>query len=160
MPASLDQIGPITRSVADASLILSAISGKDRRDTTSLNAPVPDFSAGLDSGIKGLRIGVPKEYFIDGIDPAVDTAVRAAIEHCKSLGADVREVSLPHTDYAIATYYIIATAEASSNLARFDGVRYGLRVDGADPLDQYRKVSCCRFRHGSKATHHAWHLCF
>lgn len=138
--SSLDQIGPITRNVNDAALLLSAISGRDPRDTTSLDHSVPDYSENLGKGIKGLRIGIPGEYFIEGIDPQVEKAVRAAIDTCEHLGAEIKEVSLPHTEYAIATYYIIATAEASSNLARFDGVRYGARVKAESPFDMYRNT--------------------
>jgi len=138
--SSLDQIGPIAKSSEDAAKILSAISGPDPQDSTSLDQPVPDFSAALNQGVKGLRIGLPKEYFIDGIDADVRERVDAAIKELESQGAEIQEISLPHTEYAIATYYIIATAEASANLARFDGVRYGHRTESADNLiDQYRK---------------------
>ncbi|NLE65173.1 MAG: Asp-tRNA(Asn)/Glu-tRNA(Gln) amidotransferase subunit GatA [Elusimicrobia bacterium] len=126
--SSLDQIGPFTRDVADCALLLRIISGFDDRDSTSVDRPVPDFPRLLGRGVKGLRIGIPKEYFIDGIEPDVLGAVREAVEVFKKAGADVREISLPHTSYAVATYYIVATAEASSNLARFDGVEYGLRA--------------------------------
>ncbi|MEO6848254.1 MAG: Asp-tRNA(Asn)/Glu-tRNA(Gln) amidotransferase subunit GatA [Chthoniobacterales bacterium] len=127
--SSLDQIGPFSRTVKDSALILNAITGRDPQDSTSLNLPQEDFTAHIGKDIKGLRIGIPKEYFIKGIDPQVDKAVRDAIKQLESLGAEMVEISLPHTEYAIAVYYIIATAEASSNLARFDGVRYGHRAE-------------------------------
>ncbi len=138
--SSLDQIGPLTRSVRDAALLLNVISGHDVRDSTSVPQPVPDYTAALRDEIKGLKIGWVKEYMIGGLDPEVHQAVQAALRHLRELGAEVVEVSLPHTDYAIAAYYIIATAEASANLARFDGVRYGLRVDGADPIEMYART--------------------
>lgn len=128
--SSLDQIGTFGRSVRDAALMLGVIAGNDPRDSTSMNVPVPDYQAALTSDVKGLRIGVPKEYFIDGIQPEIERAVRAAIEHLRALGAEIREVSLPYTDYGLPIYYLIAPAEASANLARFDGVRYGPRLVG------------------------------
>jgi aspartyl-tRNA(Asn)/glutamyl-tRNA(Gln) amidotransferase subunit A len=138
--SSLDQIGPITRSSEDAAKILNVISGVDIQDSTALDEDVPDFTAKLNDGIKGMRIGLPKEYFIDGIDPDLRERVDAAIKELEDQGAEIQQISLPHTEYAIATYYIIATAEASANLARFDGVRYGHRTEDADNLiDQYRK---------------------
>ncbi|MFT5110111.1 MAG: aspartyl-tRNA(Asn)/glutamyl-tRNA(Gln) amidotransferase subunit A [Verrucomicrobiales bacterium] len=138
--SSLDQIGPIAKSSEDAAKILNVIAGADIQDSTALDADVPDFTANLNEGIKGMRIGLPKEYFIDGIDPDVRERIDAAIKELESQGAEIQEISLPHTEYAIATYYIIATAEASANLARFDGVRYGHRTENADNLiDQYRK---------------------
>lgn len=133
--SSLDQIGPFTKDVADAALVTQAISGHDRRDSTSMREPVPDYRAAFNTNLKGLKIGLPKEYMIGGLDPEVDASVRAAVKQIEALGAEVVEVSLPHTDYAAATYYIIAPAEASANLARFDGIRYGARVDGADPFE-------------------------
>jgi len=140
--SSLDQIGPITKSVRDAALLLGVMSGVDAADSTSLDEPVVDYTAGLDRGVEGLRIGVPKEYFAGGIDADVTAAVEAALKQYEALGAKLVEVSLPHTEYAVATYYIIATAEASANLARFDGVRYGHRADAPkDLLDHY-----CRSR--------------
>ena len=126
--SSLDQIGPFTKTVRDAALLLNVISGRDPQDSTSLDEPVPDYTATLGRDIKGMRIGLPREYFIDGVDPQVDAAVRAAIKHYESLGTEIVEVSLPHTEHAVGVYYIIATAEASANLARFDGVRYGHRA--------------------------------
>lgn len=139
--SSLDQIGPFTKTVRDSALVLNAICGKDPQDSTSLDQPVPDFTADLGRDLKGVRLGMPKEYFIAGIDPQVDQAVRAAIKHYESLGAEIVEVSLPHTDYAVGVYYIIATAEASANLARFDGVRYGHRAaDVQNLLDHYGRT--------------------
>jgi aspartyl-tRNA(Asn)/glutamyl-tRNA(Gln) amidotransferase subunit A len=126
--SSLDQVGPIARDVADAALVFEAIAGHDPRDSTSATRPMPALAAALDGGVRGLRLGLPKEYFVEGMQPDVDRAVRAAIRALEGLGAVVEPVSLPHTEYAIATYYLVATAEASSNLARYDGVRYGLRV--------------------------------
>ena len=138
--SSLDQVGPLTKNVADAALLLGAMAGRDLMDSTSVDLDVPDYAQALVPDLKGMTLGLPSEYFIDGMDPEVEATVRAAVEHCRALGAEVREVSLPHTKYAIATYYIIATAEASTNLARFDGVRYGRRVDGSDPIDMYGKT--------------------
>jgi len=136
--SSLDQIGPFTKTVWDAATLLSVISGHDSRDSTSVPQPVPDYTAALTGDIKGMKIGLPREYFgTEGLDPQVKNAVEAAISQLQKLGAEAVEISLPHTDYAVATYYIIATAEASANLARFDGIRYGLRVDGKDPLELY-----------------------
>jgi aspartyl-tRNA(Asn)/glutamyl-tRNA(Gln) amidotransferase subunit A len=139
--SSLDQVGCCTKSVKDAALLLNAISGLDPRDSSSVPQPVPDYAAELGEDIKGLRIGLPREYMIGGLDHEVKEAVERAVQQLAGLGAEIVEVSLPHTDYAIATYYIIATAEASANLARFDGIRYGRRVEGTDPIDLY-----CRTR--------------
>ena len=139
--SSLDQIGPFSKTVRDSALLLNAISGQDPQDSTSVAQPVPDFTAALGSDLKGIRLGMPKEYFIEGIDPQVDAAVRAAIKQCENLGAEIVEVSLPHTDYAVAVYYILATAEASANFARFDGVRYGHRAaNPANLLDHYGRT--------------------
>jgi aspartyl-tRNA(Asn)/glutamyl-tRNA(Gln) amidotransferase subunit A len=138
--SSLDQIGPFTKDVADCALLLRVIAGHDRNDSTSVPQPVPDYAGSLGRGVKGLRIGLPKEYFIEGMDRAVETAVRAAIKKLEELGAEIVDISLPHTDYAVAVYYLVATAEASANLARFDGVRYGLRVPGEDVIDMYGKT--------------------
>jgi len=132
--SSLDQMGPITRSVADNALLLQVMAGYDRRDSTSVNQPVPAYGAAVEAGVKGLRLGLPKEYFAKGLDPAVEAAVRQGIELLQTAGAEIVTVALPHTDYCVAAYYIIASAEASSNLARFDGVRYGLRDQEADTL--------------------------
>jgi aspartyl-tRNA(Asn)/glutamyl-tRNA(Gln) amidotransferase subunit A len=143
--SSLDQIGPMTKTVRDAAILLGVMAGKDPMDATTSDAPVPDYTAALKPDLKGLRLGMPKEYFIKGIDPEVEKLVHAAIDQCKALGAEVKEVSLPRTPYAIATYYIVATAEASANLARFDGVRYGARVKGEDPIDMYGKTRAAGF---------------
>jgi aspartyl-tRNA(Asn)/glutamyl-tRNA(Gln) amidotransferase subunit A len=143
--SSLDQIGPMTKSVKDAALLLGVMAGRDKMDSTTSDAPVPDYLSALKPDLKGLRLGMPKEYFIKGIDPEVDKLVHAAIEQCRALGAELVEVSLPRTPYAIATYYIVATAEASANLARFDGVRYGARVAGEDPIDMYGKTRAAGF---------------
>jgi aspartyl-tRNA(Asn)/glutamyl-tRNA(Gln) amidotransferase subunit A len=139
--SSLDQIGPFTKTVRDSGLLLNAISGKDPLDSTSLDEPVPDYTALLGRDLKGVRLGLPREYFIDGIDPQVDAAIRAAIKHYEGLGAEIVEVSLPHTEHAVGVYYIVATAECSANLARFDGVRYGHRTaHAANLLDQYGRT--------------------
>jgi aspartyl-tRNA(Asn)/glutamyl-tRNA(Gln) amidotransferase subunit A len=136
--SSLDQIGPLTKDVEDAALLLSAISGRDPLDSTSSVRPVPDYMATLKDGVAGLTVGVPKEYFIEGTDPEVLAAVRAGVDALAAAGAKVKEVSLPHTAYAVACYYLVATAEASSNLSRYDGVRYGHRAGGAkDLLEMY-----------------------
>ena len=138
--SSLDQIGPLTQSVEDAALILQAIAGGDPQDSTCLDAPVPDYLSGLNDGVKGLKLGIPKEYFGEGIDPGVRKNVEAAIQALAAQGAEIIEISLPHTEHAVATYYIIAPAEASSNLSRFDGIRYGHRAsNSADILDLYKK---------------------
>src|SRR5436189_1658679 len=123
--SSLDQIGPLTKTVRDAALIMNAIASHDPQETTSLNQPVPDYTAGLGPDLRGVQLGLAKEYIIEGTDPQVKAAINAAVKHMNSLGAEIIDVSLPHTDYATAVYYILATAEASANLARFDGVRYG-----------------------------------
>jgi aspartyl-tRNA(Asn)/glutamyl-tRNA(Gln) amidotransferase subunit A len=138
--SSLDQIGPLTRTVEDAALILQAIAGHDPADSTSLDAPVPNYLENLHGGVKGLKLGIPKEYFGAGINPAVRTQVEKAIQAMAAQGAELVEISLPHTAYAVATYYVIAPAEASSNLSRFDGVRYGHRATNPrDILDLYQK---------------------
>jgi aspartyl-tRNA(Asn)/glutamyl-tRNA(Gln) amidotransferase subunit A len=134
--SSLDQIGPFTKTVEDSARLLNVLSGKDAHDSTSLDLPAEDYTRFLGRDLKGLKLGMPKEYFIEGIDPQVDKAVRAAVRQCESLGAEIVEVSLPHTEYAVAVYYIIATAEASANLARFDGVRYGRRAAEAKNLQE------------------------
>lgn len=138
--SSLDQIGPFSKDVRDTATLLNVISGHDPRDSTSINEPVPDYTAALNGNVKGLRLGLPKEYMIGGLDPEVKAAVDAAVKKLESLGATVEEISLPHTEYAAATYYIIAPAEASANLARFDGIRYCARVDGDDPIELYRNT--------------------
>jgi aspartyl-tRNA(Asn)/glutamyl-tRNA(Gln) amidotransferase subunit A len=143
--SSLDQIGPITKTVADNALVLNAIAGYDPNDSTSADVPLPDFTQALDGGVKGLKIGIPKEYFVEGLDPEVKGIITQAVEQLKSLGAQTKEVSLGHSQYAVPVYYIIATAEASSNLARFDGVAYGYRahlsgIDSNRLIEMYRKT--------------------
>ncbi len=139
--SSLDQIGPMTKTVADAALLLEVMSGLDPADSSSLSVPVPDFRASLQKDLKGVTLGLPREYFVGGLHADVELRVQEAIEVCRKLGAKVVEVSLPRSREAIATYYIIAPAEASSNLSRFDGVRYGFRAAGAeDPIDLYKKT--------------------
>ena len=145
--SSLDQIGPLTKNVWDAALLLEVISGEDDNDATSLREPVPSYTKALEqaTSLEGIRLGLPKEYFVEGMDSEVEQAVRDAVEKCRALGADIVDVSLPHAKYAISVYYIIATAEASANLARFDGIRYGMRVDGADPAELYAKTRASGF---------------
>lgn len=139
--SSLDQIGPIAKDVTDCAILLEVISGQDKKDSTSVDIPVPDYTRVLGQDIKGVRLGIPEEYFISGMDPAVEGCVKEAIRVLERLGAEVVDISLPHTEYAIATYYIIATAEASSNLARYDGVKYGYRTAAAEDLmDMYMKT--------------------
>jgi aspartyl-tRNA(Asn)/glutamyl-tRNA(Gln) amidotransferase subunit A len=133
--SSLDTIGTFTRSVRDAAALLGVLAGKDRHDATSLDADVPDYLAGIDAGVQGVRVGVIAEAFGEGVEPDVAASVRAAVDRLASLGAQVGEVSLPHAEYALSAYYLIAPSEASSNLARYDGVRYGLRVDGEDSIE-------------------------
>jgi len=136
--SSLDQVGPFGRDVEDAALMLQTVAGRDPRDSTSSGAAVPDYRTCLNRPVAGMRLGVPKEYFIGGLDGDVEHALKAAIDVYKGLGADVVEISLPHTEYAVAVYYVIATAEASSNLARYDGVHYGHRTrDIADLVSLY-----------------------
>ena len=132
--SSLDQIGPMTRDVADAAVLLQSIAGHDPRDSTSSQKPVPDYLSSLQRGVKGMRLGVPKEYFVAGMEPAVEQAINDAIRLLEQQGASIQEVSLPHSDVALPAYYIIAPAEASSNLARYDGVRYGYQAEGAKNL--------------------------
>ncbi|MFZ1401130.1 MAG: Asp-tRNA(Asn)/Glu-tRNA(Gln) amidotransferase subunit GatA [Candidatus Promineifilaceae bacterium] len=138
--STLDQVGTFGRTVADTTALFQAIAGHDPNDSTSLNVPVPDFEAALTGDIKGLRVGVPKEYFIEGIDVEVETAVRSAIAKLEELGAEIVEISLPHTSYALPVYYLIAPAEASANLARYDGIRFGPRVTGSDMIDSVKKT--------------------
>src|SRR2546427_6418880 len=139
--SSLDQIGPLTKDVRDAALFLQVIAGHDAHDSTSGNVPVPDYSQELERGVRELKLGVPREYFVAGMDAEVEQAVRTGIETLRGLGAELVDVSLPHTRYAVATYYILANAEASSNLARYDGVRYGVRTTPAtNLLDMYRRT--------------------
>ncbi|HXP09102.1 MAG TPA: Asp-tRNA(Asn)/Glu-tRNA(Gln) amidotransferase subunit GatA [Acidobacteriaceae bacterium] len=138
--SSLDRVGPLTRSVSDAATMLGVIAGHDPLDSTSAELPVPDYVSALEQPVKGLRVGVPAEYFGDGLDPEVRAAVESAIEGLREAGSVIQPVSLPHTSYAVPTYYLLATAEASSNLARFDGVRYGFRAKDANTLNaMYRQ---------------------
>jgi len=135
--SSLDQIGPITKNVKDSAILLNIISGKDPFDSTSAPVAVPDFTKVLGNEIKGLKIGIPREYFIKGMDREIEESVKTAIKKLESLGAIPVEISLPHTEYAVATYYVLATSEASSNLARYDGVKYGFRAEGKDLMEMY-----------------------
>ncbi|GBE42871.1 glutamyl-tRNA(Gln) amidotransferase subunit A [bacterium BMS3Bbin10] len=138
--SSLDQAGPIARSVRDAAIMLGVMASFDPKDSTSVDLPVPDYEAALGGGVKGLKVGIPKEYRIEGMPEEIDKLWREGVEWLKSEGAEIRDVSLPHTKYALPAYYIVAPAEASSNLARYDGVRYGLRVPGADIIEQYENT--------------------
>lgn len=135
--SSLDQIGPLTKTVEDCALLMNVIAGHDVLDSTSAEVPCPDYTQGLDGGVKGLTIGLPSEYFIAGLDQEIEAAVRKAADTLASLGAEIMEVSLPHTPHAVAVYYIVAVAEASSNLGRFDGVRYGFRFPSDELLEMY-----------------------
>ena len=138
--SSLDRIGPLARNVADVATVLKIIAGRDAADSTSTTTPVDDYPAMLGRPVKGMKVGVPKEYLGSGIDSGVRKKINAGIDLLRKLGCEVRDIQLPHTDYAIATYYIIATAEASSNLARYDGVRFGPRVEGDSLISMYRKT--------------------
>ncbi len=138
--SSLDRIGPLARNVADAAKILQTIAGRDPNDSTSTTTPVEDYAATLTKPVKGLKIGIPKEYYAEGMDAGVREKISAGIELFRKLGCEMVEIRMPHTDYAIATYYIIATAEASSNLARYDGVRFGPRAEGDNLISMYRKT--------------------
>jgi len=138
--SSLDQVGPFAKTVRDAATLLRSLAGGDAADSTCSTRPVPDYEQALTGEVRGLRIGVPREFFVEGMQPEVEGAVRAALKHYESMGANLVEVSLPHTDYAIAAYYLIATAEASANLERYDGIRFGLRVETDNLLDLYRKT--------------------
>ena len=139
--SSLDQIGPITKDVEDCAILMNAISSYDPYDSTSVNVEAPDYKQFLIKEVKGIRIGMPEEYFVEGMDPDVERSVKEAIDRFKEWGAEVRRISLPHTEYAVAIYYIIATAEASSNLARYDGVKYGLRSKGyRDLMEMYSQT--------------------
>lgn len=143
--SSLDQIGPITRDVTDTALVMNAIAGYDAKDSTSIKADVPDYTKSLVNDIKGLKIGLPREYFVKGMDPEVEKSIRAAIDQLVSLGAEYYEVSMPHTEYALSAYYLIAPAEASSNLARYDGVSFGARSEGGDIVEMYKKTRSAAF---------------
>ena len=136
--SSLDQVGVLAKDITDAAILLQVIAGHDARDSTSIDAPVPDYSAALTGDVQGVRVGVPREYFIEGMQPEVEAAVRAAVDQLADLGAHVVEVTLPHTDYALPVYYLIAPAEASANLARYDGVRYTVRVDDGGVDEMYK----------------------
>jgi aspartyl-tRNA(Asn)/glutamyl-tRNA(Gln) amidotransferase subunit A len=138
--SSLDRVGPFAKSVKDVAAILQTIAGRDPNDSTSTTAPVPTYTDEIRKPVKGLRIGIPLDYFAEGMDSGIRSKVEAGIELLKKLGCEPIDIRMPHTDYAIATYYIIATAEASSNLARYDGVRYGLRIDDRTLLGMYRKT--------------------
>ncbi|HUO06100.1 MAG TPA: Asp-tRNA(Asn)/Glu-tRNA(Gln) amidotransferase subunit GatA [Candidatus Binataceae bacterium] len=135
--SSLDQVGPFAKTVRDAAILMRTLAGKDPRDSTCSARAVPDYEQALIGNVKGLRIGLPKEYFVEGMQPEVEQSVRAALKNFESLGATAVDVSLPHTGYAVAAYYLVATAEASANLARYDGIRYGLRVNAEDPIALY-----------------------
>jgi aspartyl-tRNA(Asn)/glutamyl-tRNA(Gln) amidotransferase subunit A len=145
LASSLDQIGPFAQDVTDTALLLGAVAGYDRRDSTSIQAPVPDYAAELSKGVAGLTLGLPDEYFIDGMDPDVERAVRQAIEVLKGLGARIERVSLPTTKHSLAAYYVILPAEASSNLARYDGVKFGLRVPGRDLVEMQSRTRAAGF---------------
>ncbi len=132
--SSLDQAGPLTKDVRDAAIMLGVMAGRDELDSTSIDAPVPDYAAVLTGDVKGLRVGIPAEYFIEGMDPETADLVKKAINGLKDAGAELVDITLPHTEYAVSVYYLVATAEASSNLARYDGVKYGLRVDNGKGL--------------------------
>ena len=143
--SSLDQIGPLTRDVTDAAHLMNVIAGHDPMDSTASRADVPDYTQALRADVNGLKIGLPKEYFIDGMDQEVEASVRKAIADMEAMGAEVREISLPHTDYAVSTYYLIAPAEAATNLERYDGVSYGARVDGEDLVDMMTRTRTEKF---------------
>ncbi|HXZ67173.1 MAG TPA: amidase family protein, partial [Alphaproteobacteria bacterium] len=145
--SSLDQAGPMTKTVRDAAIMLRAMAGHDPKDSTSLNEPVPDFEAAIGKSVKGVKIGIPKEYRLEGLDPEIDVLWQKGIDWLKGAGAEIKEISLPHTKYALPAYYIVAPAEASSNLARYDGVRYGLRVPGEDVIDMYEETRGAGFGH-------------
>jgi aspartyl-tRNA(Asn)/glutamyl-tRNA(Gln) amidotransferase subunit A len=144
--SSLDQVGPLTKDVTDCALMMNVISGHDAKDSTSVQQEVPDFRKALTEGLAGMRVGIPREYFIKGLDPEVEKAVLQGINILREAGAETVEVSLPHTDYCVAVYYIVAPAEASSNLARYDGVRYGFRDRSSDTLlDMYKNSRSAGF---------------
>src|SRR5262245_41032086 len=138
--SSLDQAGPIARTVRDAAILLRSMAGHDPKDTTSVDRPVPDYEVAVGRSVKGLKIGVPKEYRVEGMAPEIEKLWEQGVAWLKAAGAEIVEISLPHTKYALPAYYIVAPAEASSNLARYDGVRYGLRVPGRDIVDMYQKT--------------------
>jgi aspartyl-tRNA(Asn)/glutamyl-tRNA(Gln) amidotransferase subunit A len=154
--SSLDQAGPIARDVRDAAIMLKSMASVDAKDTTSVDLPVPDYEAALGQSLKGMKIGIPKEYRVDGMPEEIEALWQQGIAWLKDAGAEIVDITLPHTKYALPAYYIVAPAEASSNLARYDGVRYGLRVDGH--RRHVRKDSRCRIWHRGQAPHHDWHL--
>ncbi|MXN52061.1 Asp-tRNA(Asn)/Glu-tRNA(Gln) amidotransferase subunit GatA [Shinella sp. AETb1-6] len=143
--SSLDQAGPIARDVRDAAILLKSMASVDAKDTTSVDRPVPDYEASLGQSLKGMRIGIPREYRVDGMPDEIEALWQQGIAWLKDAGAEIVDISLPHTKYALPAYYIVAPAEASSNLARYDGVRYGLRVDGKDIVDMYEKTRAAGF---------------
>ncbi len=143
--SSLDQAGPITRTVRDAAIMLRSMASTDAKDTTCVDMPVPDYEAAVTRGVKGLKIGIPKEYRVDGMSPEIEKLWQQGIEWLRAAGAEIVDVSLPHTKYALPAYYIVAPAEASSNLARYDGVRYGLRENGKDIVELYEKTRAAGF---------------
>jgi aspartyl/glutamyl-tRNA(Asn/Gln) amidotransferase, A subunit len=143
--SSLDQAGPITRDVRDAAIMLKSMASVDLKDTTSVDVPVPDYEAALGQSVKGLKIGIPKEYRVDGMPAEIEALWQKGIDWLRDAGAEIVDISLPHTKYALATYYIVAPAEASSNLARYDGVRYGLRVPGKDIIEMYENTRAAGF---------------
>jgi aspartyl-tRNA(Asn)/glutamyl-tRNA(Gln) amidotransferase subunit A len=143
--SSLDQVGPFGKTVHDAAILMGALAGADPRDSTCSARPVPDYERALTGDVKGMRVGVPSEYFVEGMQPEVEEAVRSALKSYESMGARTVEISLPHTQYAIAAYYLIATAEASANLARYDGIRYGLRVEADNNIELYNKTRASGF---------------
>ena len=143
--SSLDQIGPMTKDVEDCALMMNVIAGHDEKDSTSANVAVPDYTVEMKKSIKGLKIGIPKEFFPEGMNPEVTEAAKKAVDQLKSLGAEIHEISLPHSPYSLAAYYVLAPSEASSNLARYDGVRYGLRVPGENIVEMYSKTRAAGF---------------
>ncbi|MFM9846350.1 MAG: Asp-tRNA(Asn)/Glu-tRNA(Gln) amidotransferase subunit GatA [Hyphomicrobiaceae bacterium] len=143
--SSLDQAGPIAKTVRDAAILLGTMASYDLKDSTSVDTPVPDYEAALGRGVKGLRVGVPREYRVDGMSPEIDELWQRGIAWLKAAGATIHDISLPHTKYALPAYYIVAPAECSSNLARYDGVRYGLRVPGDDLIDTYERTRAAGF---------------
>ena len=157
--SSLDQIGPITKTVRDAALLLEVIAGVDPHDSTTMPVDVPHYAAALTGEIEGMRIGIPQEYFVEGIQPEVEAAVRTAIEQFVSFGAEIVPVKLPNTELALPVYYLVVTAEASANLARYDGIRFGLSVDGDTMFDHFRQTRGAGFGPEVKTPHHAGDLC-
>ncbi len=157
--SSLDQAGPITRDVRDAAIMLQSMASVDPKDTTSVDAPEAHYEAAIGKSVKGMKIGIPNEYRVDNMPEEIEALWQQGIEWYKAAGAEIVDISLPHTKYALPAYYIVAPAEASSNLARYDGVRYGLRVDGKDITDMYEKTRAAGFGEEVQAPHHDRHLC-